>query len=368
MFSIISTDPLRVAVGIFGTVLIAVIIHLAYFYVKVFIRYPRGPIPLPIVGNTLLLKRQKLLHEVLLSLEKDYGYLFTFWIGQEPVVIITNPKEVRKVLQSKSCSEVKEANLPLGSSGKSGNYQSDINHQLINTSIEKMNKLGSFYPNDTLSFDNDFIRGTLCWWFVLAANYPVMQDEIRKELEFATVKENDNPAVKCPYTMAFLCEVMRYRNIFPCGIPLKTTSSVTIGGHKISPKTIILPMAHRVHMDDSVWKDPQIFRPKRFLDDNNNLSINNDNFIPLGRCDSKTIINHLFRIVSQLVQETKGKRFAFAYIEPGMGHLDGDVTLGNKDSWLPVPQTISIKKADEDFTINHPYRNVVERLFEKSRA
>src|SRR5207237_725839 len=98
---------LTVAVVVVGTVLIAIIIHLAYFYVKVFTRYPRGPTPLPIVGNTLLLKGQQLLHEVLLSLEKDYGYLFTFWIGQEPVVIITNPKEVREVLQSKSCSEVK---------------------------------------------------------------------------------------------------------------------------------------------------------------------------------------------------------------------------------------------------------------------
>ncbi|CAN7989055.1 unnamed protein product [Ixodes hexagonus] len=66
------------------------------FYHKVS-KYPKGPFPLPVLGNLLALRKtNNELYKVAYELSRKYGDPITLWIGEKPMVVLNTQKLVKE--------------------------------------------------------------------------------------------------------------------------------------------------------------------------------------------------------------------------------------------------------------------------------
>ncbi|CAN7982314.1 unnamed protein product, partial [Ixodes hexagonus] len=65
------------------------------FYHKVW-KYPKGPFPLPVVGNLLALRKTNELYKVAHELSRKYGDPITLWMGDKPMVVLNTQKLVKE--------------------------------------------------------------------------------------------------------------------------------------------------------------------------------------------------------------------------------------------------------------------------------
>ncbi|KAG0433010.1 hypothetical protein HPB47_020312 [Ixodes persulcatus] len=70
-----------------------------------------------------------------------------------------------------------------------------------------------------------------------------------------------------PFTMACMWETYRWRTMNPIGIPRGCEEDTSIDNYVIPKGTIVLPNLWAVHMDPTLWENPEAFDPSRFLKD-----------------------------------------------------------------------------------------------------
>lgn len=58
--------------------------------------------------------------------------------------------------------------------------------------------------------------------------------------------------------------------------------TTTLNGMTIPKGTQVIPLIHAVHMDPTLWKDPELFNPDRFLSADGTKIVKPDYFIPFG--------------------------------------------------------------------------------------
>ncbi|KAK6048386.1 hypothetical protein COOONC_14109 [Cooperia oncophora] len=75
-----------------------IVYYLWLFYANVK-RYPKGPTPLPIVGNLLSINLRKL-NQDFEQMSKDYGDIFTVWLPK-PHVVIMNYDSIKEAFAKK---------------------------------------------------------------------------------------------------------------------------------------------------------------------------------------------------------------------------------------------------------------------------
>ena len=88
-----------------------------------------------------------------------------------------------------------------------------------------------------------------------------------------------------PYTEATLLEIQRLCDDAPLGIPHGTKHDVTFRGYTIPKGTMVFSNLNAVNMDPELWKNPNNFKPERFLQKQNDgkLSIvKTEYFIPFS--------------------------------------------------------------------------------------
>lgn len=93
------TNPFVTLTSFLIGALVALIYQVIKFYSNVQ-KYPPGPLPLPWIGNILAFRKKgkRLPHQVITSFEKAYGPIFTFWFGNDPQVVILDPKLVKEAM------------------------------------------------------------------------------------------------------------------------------------------------------------------------------------------------------------------------------------------------------------------------------
>uniref|UniRef100_A0A1A8RCL8 Cytochrome P450, family 1, subfamily C, polypeptide 2 n=1 Tax=Nothobranchius rachovii TaxID=451742 RepID=A0A1A8RCL8_9TELE len=156
----------------------------------------------------------------------------------------------------------------------------DMSDALINVLSDKENitELTNDYTEATVSdligAGLDTVSTALHWIVLLLAKHPDMQTRLQ-ELVDGAVGRSRLPSVEdrpqLPYLDAFIFEAMRFTSFVPVTIPHSTTSDVTISGLKIPKDTVVFINQWSVNHDPLRWKDPHLFDPSRFLDENGSL-------------------------------------------------------------------------------------------------
>ncbi|MEQ2239167.1 hypothetical protein ILYODFUR_001779 [Ilyodon furcidens] len=127
---------------------------------------------------------------------------------------------------------------------------------------------------DLIGAGMDTVSTALHWIVLLLAKHPDIQTKLHKLID-KVVGRGRLPSVEdrvyMPYLDAFIYETMRFTSFVPVTIPHSTTSDVTVGGFNIPKDTVIFINQWSVNHDPLRWKDPHVFDPSRFLDENGSL-------------------------------------------------------------------------------------------------
>ncbi|CAL1284554.1 unnamed protein product [Larinioides sclopetarius] len=158
---------------------------------------------------------------------------------------------------------------------------------------------------------SDTSRTFLCWIFLAMATHPEVQENVQKEIDTVLGKDGKLPwseRAKLPYTYATLLENNRWRTVTPLSLPHCASEDTRIGGYDVPKGWNVVSNVYSLHNDPKYWKDPDSFRPERFLDKNGCLIMTRlDSYAPfsLGRriCPGETVammeIFHYFTAVMQ---------------------------------------------------------------------
>ena len=105
---------------------------------------------------------------------------------------------------------------------------------------------------------------------------PDLQEKLSAEI-FKVIGHDGSPNYaergKTPFVEATLLEVQRFFHIVPLSGPRRVLKTCELAGYTIPKNTTVLIDLRSVHMDKEFWKDPEVFRPERFL--NANMQVNN---------------------------------------------------------------------------------------------
>ncbi|XP_033222656.1 uncharacterized protein LOC117176510 [Belonocnema kinseyi] len=215
--------------------------------------------------------------------------------------------------------------------------------------------LQSESPNDTFSESqllaicvDLFMAGsettskTLGFCFLYMLLYPDIQKKAQNEIDSITCRErlpSLNDKTRMTYVNAIVYESLRMFMGRTLNVPHRASEDTFILGHRIPKDTMLVVNFNRVLMDDN-WKDPEAFRPERFIDDEGKLFLP-DTFLPFSlgkhRCMGEVLAkSNIFVIVATLLHE-----FTFSVVPgeetPTTDFIDG-VTAG------PTPYRALLKQ------------------------
>ena len=165
--------------------------------------------------------------------------------------------------------------------------------------------------NDIVGAGNDNTNVLLNWLILYMIIHPEVQRKVQTEIDETVgdrrVEFTDRSSLN--YTWATILEVMRITSIVPFSLPHSTMADTELNGFRIDKDTVVVVNLQSIHMDEQFWnKDPEKFRPDRFLDGNHVIS--NEmvrHVVPFGlgrrRCPGEQLAKmELFLFFASLMQ------------------------------------------------------------------
>ncbi|KAI9269409.1 cytochrome P450 [Sporodiniella umbellata] len=121
---------------------------------------------------------------------------------------------------------------------------------------------------------------TLYWMFPILSQHPEVQERIIKELDDwrARNPSRDMPSFlddrdDFPYTICVQKEVLRFRTPAAFGVPHYCTEDIVVNGYFIPKNTTLMGSSISMHSNPSIYEDPEVFRPERFMNNLQKLSV-----------------------------------------------------------------------------------------------
>lgn len=159
----------------------------------------------------------------------------------------------------------------------------DITDALITTCQNKYasTKTATLTDDEIISTVSDIfgagvetVSTCLYWSFLYLIHYPEIQAKIQEEIDenigMKSPRLEDRKIL--PYTEAFINEIFRHSSFVPFTIPHCTTADTSLNGFFIPRKTCIFINLYQVNHDETIWDNPTVFRPERFLNENGELN------------------------------------------------------------------------------------------------
>ncbi|XP_030931298.1 trans-cinnamate 4-monooxygenase-like [Quercus lobata] len=125
------------------------------------------------------------------------------------------------------------------------------------------------------------------WGIAELVNHQEIQQKLRNEIDTVLgpgVQITEPDIHKLPYLQAIIKETLRLRMAIPLLVPHMNLRDAKLGGFDIPAETKILVNAWWLANNPANWKNPQDFRPERFLEEEVKVEVKGNDFkyVPFG--------------------------------------------------------------------------------------
>jgi len=123
---------------------------------------------------------------------------------------------------------------------------------------------------DTVIATSDTFIALIEWILAFVCDRPDIQKKLQDELDSVVGQDRLVEArdqLNCPYYNAFIKEILRTRPITPINPPRRAIVDTKLAGYDIPQDTWIFQHWGSMHKRSDMWKDPEEFRPERFLEE-----------------------------------------------------------------------------------------------------
>ncbi|VVA95262.1 unnamed protein product [Arabis nemorensis] len=126
---------------------------------------------------------------------------------------------------------------------------------------------------------------TIEWAMAEILRNPAVQGKVQHELDSVVgtkrlMYESDIP--KLPYLQCIVKESLRLHPPTPLMLPHKASESVHIGGYKVPKGTTVYVNVQAIGRDPTNWRNPNEFRPERFLLEETDVKGQDFRVLPFG--------------------------------------------------------------------------------------
>ncbi|XP_074656731.1 cytochrome P450 1A1-like [Tubulanus polymorphus] len=149
------------------------------------------------------------------------------------------------------------------------------------------------------------------WTLLYMVKHPDIQQKIYDEISdiLGDSQAQVSDKSKLPFLEATITEVMRIRTPVTLALPHAAVRDSKIGGFDVPKGTVVLLNLYSLAQDESVWKDPHVFRPERFLNPDGRIDRKKCNLIlPFGagirKCPGENLAKfELFVFLASILQK-----------------------------------------------------------------
>ncbi|GBO01005.1 Vitamin D 25-hydroxylase [Araneus ventricosus] len=138
---------------------------------------------------------------------------------------------------------------------------------------------------DIFGAGSETVRTSILWFIYCMAASPDIQKKVHQEI-MEVLGSDRNPEFQdlksMPYTHAVMLEIMRWKTIIPLNLLHYTLGDSTAGGYDIPKGTIVIANFWNAHHDPRYWKEPEEFKPERFLSKDGKSVVKSNNFMPFS--------------------------------------------------------------------------------------
>jgi len=183
---------------------------------------------------------------------------------------------------------------------------------------------------------------TLLWAVLYLTQNPGIQEKVQEEID--TVIGNNRLPVrddrnKLVYMEAFLNEVHRMCSLVPMTLYHAVQQDTVFAGYFFPKKAVVFANLHGIHHDKGYWKDPEIFRPERFLDVTGKQLVKHSHFMPFSTGKRLCLGENLARDTIFLILTSILQRYT---IELDTESYDKDPAIVENPSFVQTPGDFNV--------------------------